>query len=55
MGPCVEAESRRTQFRCPRILLVASGELFLPACRTPEQMRLANGLCRYRELAGEIE
>jgi predicted RecB family nuclease len=37
------------------VILVASGELFLPACRTPEQMRLANGLCRYRELAGEIE
>jgi len=33
------------------VILVANGQLFLPECRTPEQMRLANGLCRYLELA----
>ena len=32
------------------VVLVANGRLFLPECRTPEQMRLANGLCRYLEL-----
>jgi len=35
-------------------ILVASPRLFEPDCATPEQMRLANGLCRYRELATEI-
>jgi uncharacterized protein len=34
------------------VILVASDQLFFPECRTPEQMRLANGLCRYLELAG---
>jgi uncharacterized protein len=34
------------------VILVANGRLFFPECRTPEQMRLANGLCRYLELAG---
>jgi predicted RecB family nuclease len=33
------------------VILVANGRLFFPECRTPEQMRLANGLCRYLELA----
>ncbi|MGH7482952.1 MAG: C-terminal helicase domain-containing protein, partial [Longimicrobiales bacterium] len=33
-------------------VVVASPELFTPGCRTPEQMRLANAFCRYRELAG---
>jgi hypothetical protein len=32
-------------------ILVGSPRLFEPACRTPRQMRLANALCRYRELA----
>ena len=32
-------------------ILVGSPKLFEPDCRTPEQMRLANALCRYRELA----
>jgi hypothetical protein len=31
--------------------VVASPELFTPACRTPEQMRLANAFCRFRALA----
>ena len=38
--------------RCACIL-VASPRLFEPECRTPQQMRLANALCRYRELARE--
>jgi uncharacterized protein len=33
------------------VIVVASPRLFEPDCRTPEQMRWANGLCRYRELA----
>lgn len=32
-------------------ILVASPRLFEPECRTPHQMRLANALCRYAELA----
>ena len=32
-------------------ILVGSPELFQPECRTPAQMRMANGFCRYRELA----
>jgi uncharacterized protein len=32
------------------VILVANGRLFFPECRTPEQMRLANGLCRFLEL-----
>ena len=32
-------------------ILVGSPELFRPECRTPGQMRMANGFCRYRELA----
>jgi uncharacterized protein len=32
-------------------ILVASRRLFEPECRTPRQMKLANALCRYRELA----
>ena len=33
------------------VIVVASPRLFEPECRTPEQMRWANGLCRYREMA----
>ncbi len=36
--------------RCAAIV-VASPRLFEPECRTPRQMKLANALCRYRELA----
>ena len=32
-------------------ILVASPWLFEPDCRTPRQMKLANALCRYQELA----
>ncbi len=34
--------------------IVASPALFAPDCRTPEQMRLANPLCRFIELAETI-
>ncbi|HLU39765.1 MAG TPA: TM0106 family RecB-like putative nuclease [Planctomycetota bacterium] len=33
------------------VIVVASPALFTPDCRTPAQMRMANGLCRFRELA----
>jgi len=33
------------------VILVASPQLFVPDCSIPRQMKLANGLCRYRELA----
>jgi uncharacterized protein len=33
------------------VIVVASPALFETDCRTPEQMRWANGLCRYREVA----
>ena len=36
-------------------ILVGSPELFRPECRTPAQMRMANGFCRYRELAKVVE
>ena len=36
-------------------ILVGSPELFRPDCRTPAQMRMANGFCRYRELAEVVE
>jgi uncharacterized protein len=32
-------------------VMVASPSLFLPEVRTPEQMRWANGMCRFREVA----
>jgi uncharacterized protein len=32
-------------------IVVASPRLFEPECRTPRQIRLANALCRYREMA----
>ncbi|HYJ79967.1 MAG TPA: DEAD/DEAH box helicase, partial [Longimicrobiaceae bacterium] len=38
--------------RCVAVV-VASPELFVPDCRTPQQMRLANAFCRFRELAVE--
>ena len=36
--------------RCVAIL-VASPKLFEPECRSPGQMKLANALCRFREMA----
>ncbi len=35
-------------------VLMGSPAPFAPECRTPRQMRLANGSCRYRELAGVV-
>ena len=35
-------------------LLVGSPALFEPDCRTPRQMRMANGFCRFRELARTV-
>ena len=39
--------------RCASVL-VANPTLFEPECRTPQQMRLANAFCRYREMAETI-
>jgi len=36
------------------VIVVASPRLFEPECHTPDQMRWANGLCRFRELATEV-
>ena len=36
-------------------ILVASPALFEPECHSIEQMKLANALCRYREMAREVE
>jgi uncharacterized protein len=36
-------------------IVVASPRLFEPECRTPKQMRWANGLCLYRELAKVVD
>ncbi|MEP7247417.1 MAG: C-terminal helicase domain-containing protein, partial [Gammaproteobacteria bacterium] len=36
--------------RCLAVI-IASGFLFEPECRTPRQMKLANAVCRYRELS----
>jgi predicted RecB family nuclease len=35
-------------------ILVGTTRLMEPECRTPEQMRWANSLCRFRELAREV-
>jgi hypothetical protein len=34
--------------------MVASPALFAPEVKTPEQMRWANGMCRFREVATRI-
>ena len=36
--------------RCA-VFVVANSRLFAPDCKTPRQIKLANALCRYRELA----
>ena len=41
----------RAQGAC---ILVATRRVLEPECRSPEQMRRANALCRYRELAAEV-
>ena len=35
-------------------ILVGSPALFEPECRTPLQMKMANGFCRFRELSRQI-
>jgi uncharacterized protein len=40
--------------RCLCVML-ASPQIFEPACQTPSQMHLANGYCRYQELATRTE
>ncbi len=40
--------------RCLAVV-VASPELFLPECKSPQQMRLANAFCRLSELAEVVE
>ena len=42
----------RAQCAC---ILVAAPRLFEPECSSPEQMRSANALCRYRELAAIVD
>jgi uncharacterized protein len=42
----------RAQALC---VLVGSPALFQPECRTPRQMKMANGFCRYRELATTVQ
>lgn len=39
--------------RCA-VILVASARLFEPECRTPRQMKLANALCRFREMSRSV-
>ena len=36
-------------------LLVGNPRLFEPECRSPDQMRLANAFCRYREMATVVD
>lgn len=36
-------------------IVIACGRLLEPECRTPRQIRLANALCRYRELARQLD
>ena len=36
------------------VIVVGSPHVFAPDCHTPEQMRWANGLCRFREMAGVV-
>jgi superfamily I DNA and/or RNA helicase len=41
----------RAQCAC---ILVANPRLFAPECKTPRQMKLANALCRYVEMAQHL-
>jgi superfamily I DNA and/or RNA helicase len=33
------------------VIIVANPRLYSPECHSPRQMKLANALCRYREMA----
>jgi uncharacterized protein len=35
-------------------VIVASPRLFVPNCRSPDQMKLANAFCRWREMVGKL-
>lgn len=35
-------------------ILVGSPKLFEPECKSPKQMKMANGFCRYAEMAETI-
>jgi hypothetical protein len=37
------------------VIVVGSPRLFEPECKSPRQMRLANALCRYREMATTVD
>jgi superfamily I DNA and/or RNA helicase len=37
------------------VIIVANPRLFAPECRSPRQMKLANALCRYREMGRPVE
>ncbi len=37
------------------VIIVANARLYAPECKTPKQMKLANALCRYRELARPVQ
>jgi uncharacterized protein len=37
------------------VVLVGSPRLFEPECQNPRQMKLANALCRYLELANVVD
>lgn len=41
----------RAQCAC---ILVAAPRVFEPESRSPEQMRWANAICRYREIAKDV-
>jgi uncharacterized protein len=36
------------------VIIVANPRLFAPECRSPRQMKLANALCRYREMGSPV-
>jgi predicted RecB family nuclease len=36
------------------VVVVASPKLMEPECRSPEQMRMANGMCRFGEMGGRV-
>jgi uncharacterized protein len=36
------------------VIVVGNPRLFEPECKTPRQIKLANALCRFRELATEV-
>jgi uncharacterized protein len=37
------------------VIIVANPRLFAPECKSPRQMKLANALCRYREMGRRVD